>query len=512
MRPIFHKGTINSFSSFQRLNLSPYSHSIFPHYEKAVVDYLPIFADLKQRPVLVVGGGEVAARKVDLLLRAGAEIRIVAQSLSPELEHQRQQGHIRWLGQAFAAQQLDDVFLVIAATDDSVLNAQVFSEADKRRVLANVVDDQPRCSFIFPSIIDRSPLVVAVSSSGQAPVLARMLREKLEALLPASLGQMAEVAGRWRGQVKQRLSSIGERRRFWEKIFGGRFSTLVANGQQAQAEQQLEQDLQQFALGREGTQGEIALVGAGPGDVGLLTLRGLQVMQQADVVLYDHLVSDEILDLVRRDAERICVGKRAGAHSVIQEETNRLLVELAQQGKRVVRLKGGDPFIFGRGGEELQVAAAAGIPFQVVPGVTAAAGATAYAGIPLTHRDHAQSVTFITGHCRPDGDGLDWADLARARQTLAIYMGTMKAADISQRLIAHGREASTPVAVISRGTRADQQVQIGTLQQLEQLAQQAPLPALLVIGEVVELHHQIAWFGHQPQTEGVSRPAVVNLA
>ncbi|MDW5501325.1 siroheme synthase CysG [Pseudomonas lundensis] len=476
------------------------------------MDYLPIFADLKQRPVLVVGGGEVAARKVDLLLRAGAEIRIVAQSLSPILEQLRQQGQIHWLGQAFAAQQLDEVFLVIAATDDSTLNAEVFAEADKRRVLANVVDDQPRCSFIFPSIIDRSPLVVAVSSSGQAPVLARMLREKLEALLPASLGQMAEVAGRWRGQVKQRLNAMGERRRFWEKAFGGRFSTLVANGQTAAAERQLEQDLQQFAQGNEGTQGEIALVGAGPGDVGLLTLRGLQVMQQADVVLYDHLVSDEILDLVRRDAERICVGKRAGAHSVIQEETNRLLVELAQQGKRVVRLKGGDPFIFGRGGEELQVAAAAGIPFQVVPGVTAAAGATAYAGIPLTHRDYAQSVTFITGHCRSDGDGLDWADLARARQTLAIYMGTMTAADISQRLIAHGRAATTPVAVISRGTRADQLVQTGTLQQLEQLAQQAPLPALLVIGEVVELHHQIAWFGHQPQTEGVSRPAVVNLA
>lgn len=476
------------------------------------MDYLPIFADLKQRPVLVVGGGEVAARKVDLLLRAGAEIRIVAQSLSPILEQLRQQGHIHWLGQAFAAQQLDEVFLVIAATDDSALNAKVFAEADKRRVLANVVDDQPRCSFIFPSIIDRSPLVVAVSSSGQAPVLARMLREKLEALLPASLGQMAEVAGRWRGQVKHKLNAIGERRRFWEKTFSGRFSTLVASGQTAEAERQLEQNLQEFALGSEGSQGEIALVGAGPGDVGLLTLRGLQVMQQADVVLYDHLVSDEILDLVRRDAERICVGKRAGAHSVIQEETNRLLVELAQQGKRVVRLKGGDPFIFGRGGEELQVAAAAGIPFQVVPGVTAAAGATAYAGIPLTHRDHAQSVTFITGHCRPDGEGLDWADLARARQTLAIYMGTMTAADISQRLIAHGRAATTPVAVISRGTRADQWVQIGTLQQLEELAQQAPLPALLVIGEVVELHHQIAWFGHQPKAEGVSRPAVVNLA
>ncbi|MGQ6472212.1 siroheme synthase CysG [Serratia sp. IR-2025] len=476
------------------------------------MDYLPIFADLKQRPVLVVGGGDVAARKVSLLQRAGAEIRIVAQSLSPELEQQRQQGRVLWLGKTFDPQQLDDVFLAIAATDDNALNAAVFAEADKRRVLANVVDDQPRCSFIFPSIIDRSPLVVAVSSSGQAPVLARLLREKLEALLPASLGQMAQVAGRWRGQVKQRLASIGERRRFWENTFGGRFATLVANGQTAQAERQLEQDLHRFATGDEGTQGEIALVGAGPGDVGLLTLRGLQVMQQADVVLYDHLVSGEILDLVRRDAERICVGKRASAHSVIQEETNRLLVELAQQGKRVVRLKGGDPFIFGRGGEELQVAAAAGIPFQVVPGVTAAAGATAYAGIPLTHRDHAQSVTFITGHCRPDGDGMDWADLARARQTLAIYMGTMKAADISQRLIAHGRDASTPVAVISRGTRADQQVQIGTLEQLEYLAQRAPLPALLVIGEVVELHHQIAWFGHQSQTEGAARPAVVNLA
>ncbi|CDG46826.1 siroheme synthase CysG [Serratia symbiotica] len=476
------------------------------------MDYLPIFADLKQRPVLVVGGGEVATRKVDLLQRSGAEIRIVAQSLLPELEQQWQQGRLIWLGTTFEPCQLDEVFLVIAATDDGALNAKVFSAADKRRVLANVVDDQPRCSFIFPSIIDRSPLVVAVSSSGQAPVLARMLREKLEVLLPASLGQMAEVAGRWRGRVKQRLTSNSERRRFWEKTFDGRFSTRVANGQSAQAEQQLEQDLHRFAQSGESTQGEIALVGAGPGDVGLLTLRGLQLMQQADVVLYDHLVSDEILDLVRRDAERICVGKRAGAHSVIQEEINLLLLALAQQGKRVVRLKGGDPFIFGRGGEELQVAAEAGIPFQVVPGITAAAGATAYAGIPLTHRDHAQSVTFITGHCRPDGDGLDWADLARSRQTLAIYMGAMKAAAISQCLMAHGRVAATPVAVISRGTRADQQVHIGTLQQLEELAQRAALPALLVIGEVVALHHQIAWFGQQSQAAGTSRPAVVNLA
>ncbi|WP_114196017.1 siroheme synthase CysG [Edaphovirga cremea] len=472
------------------------------------MDYLPIFADLKQRPVLVVGGGEVASRKIDLLRRAGAEIRIVAQTLHPELLHLYHQQQVTWLAQVFEPQQLGDVFLVIAATDDSALNAVVFDEANRRHRLVNVVDDQPKCSFIFPSIVDRSPLVVAISSSGQAPVLARLLREKLEALLPASLGKMADIAGSWRGRVKEHLSSMSERRRFWEKAFGGRFAAEVEAGQWQQAEQTLAASL----TGHQQDGGQVTLVGAGPGDAGLLTLRGLQVMQQADVVLYDHLVSDEILDLVRRDAERICVGKRAGSHSVAQEETNRMLVDLAQQGKRVVRLKGGDPFIFGRGGEELQAVSAAGIPFQVVPGVTAAAGATAYAGIPLTHRDYAQSVLFITGHCRPDGDALHWSTLAQGHQTLAIYMGAVKAAEISQQLIAHGRAAETPVAVIGRGTRADQQVLTGTLQELEQLAQQAPSPALLVIGEVVTLHQQLAWFGHQLQTDGFQRPSVVNLA
>ncbi|AJJ04578.1 uroporphyrinogen-III C-methyltransferase [Yersinia pseudotuberculosis] len=472
------------------------------------MDYLPLFADLKQRPVLIVGGGEVAARKIELLHRAGAQVWVVAQTLSSELEQQYQDGRIHWLAQDFLSEQLDNVFLVIAATNDTVLNAAVFAAADQRCILANVVDDQPLCSFIFPSIVDRSPLVVAISSSGQAPVLARILREKLEALLPTRLSDMAAIAGRWRGRVKQHMASMGERRRFWEHAFSGRFASLISRGQLTEAENELQLSLE----GQHRALGEVALVGAGPGDAGLLTLRGLQVMQQADVVLYDHLVSPEVLDLVRRDAERICVGKRAGAHSVTQEATNQLLVTLAQQGKRVVRLKGGDPFIFGRGGEELQVVAQAGIPFQVVPGVTAAAGATAYAGIPLTHRDHAQSVTFITGHCRPDGDDLDWQALARGHQTLAIYMGTVKAAAISQQLIAHGRASTTPVAVIGRGTRVDQQVLIGTLAQLESLAQQAPTPALLVIGEVVNLHHQIAWFGQQPQTESAISPSVVNLA
>ena len=474
------------------------------------MDYLPIFADLKQRPVLVVGGGEIAARKIDLLLRAGAEVRVVSQSLSSEVEHLHQTAAIQWLATAYHADQLDDVFLVIAATDDTVLNAQVYDDANERRVLANVVDDQPKCSFIFPSIVDRSPIVVAISSSGTAPVLARMLREKLETLLPASLGKMAEIAGSWRERVKQRFNSMSARRRFWEQAFDGNFASLTAGGQFDEAEKSLQQlmDAPDDATHR----GLVTLVGAGPGDVGLLTLRGLQVMQQADVVLYDYLVSDEVLDLVRRDAEKICVGKRAGNHLVMQEETNRLLVELASQGKKVVRLKGGDPFIFGRGGEELEVVAAAGIPFQVVPGITAAAGATAYAGIPLTHRERAQSVMFITGQIRTDGDGLQWSELARGQQTLAIYMGAMKAAEISLQLISHGRSPDTPVAVISRGTRHDQQVRVGTLQNLEQLAHQAPSPALLVIGEVAELHHKLAWFGHHPETAGAQRPTVVNLA
>ncbi|MCA7011035.1 siroheme synthase CysG [Dickeya dadantii] len=473
------------------------------------MNYLPIFADLRQRPVLVVGGGEVATRKIDLLQRAGADVRVAARALCEPLHAQHQAGRLAWVAQEFSPALLDNVFLVIAATDDAALNATVFEEANRRQLLVNVVDDQPKCSFIFPSLIDRSPLMVAISSGGQAPVLARLLREKLEALLPARLGLMAELAGKWRGRIKQRLASVTERRRFWERIFTGRFSSLVAAGQLAQAEQELEQQLAQPDV----KQGEVALVGAGPGDAGLLTLRGLQVIQQADVVLYDHLVSDEVLDLVRRDAERICVGKRASAHLLPQDEINALLVTLAQEGKRVVRLKGGDPFIFGRGGEELQQVAQAGIPFQVVPGITAAAGATAYAGIPLTHRDYAQSVIFITGHCRPDGDALEWATLARGRQTLAIYMGTVKSAEISQQLIAHGRAPHTPVAVIGRGTRQDQQVLTGTLAELEQLAQQAPTPALLVIGEVVNLHQHIAWFGEQARmTPTDGRSAVVNLA
>ncbi|MGU3416148.1 siroheme synthase CysG [Enterobacteriaceae bacterium C34A] len=471
------------------------------------MDYLPLFATLKDRPVLVIGGGDVAARKILLLRRAGAEVRLVARQLCAELSEQVNEQAIVWLAEEFDETQIDPVFLVIAATDDSELNQRVYEAANARQRLVNVVDNQPLCSFIFPSIVDRSPLLVAISSGGTAPVLARLLREKIEALLPTSLGRMAQAASYWRHHIQTRLHSVAERRRFWERVFTGRFASLMVAGNESAAQQALEDELNQ----PERKSGEIVLVGAGPGDAGLLTLRGLQVIQQADVVFYDHLVSDGVRELVRRDAEMICVGKRAGTHSVPQHETNRMLVEAAQAGKNVVRLKGGDPFIFGRGGEELQAAAEAGIPFQVVPGVTAAAGATAYAGIPLTHRDYAQSVTFVTGHYKADSTPFDWAQLAQSRQTLAIYMGTMKAAEISQQLIQHGRSSETPVAVISRGTRADQQVTVGTLQQLESLAKDAPMPALLVVGEVVQLHHQLAWFQHNLQQEGFNS-SVVNLA
>ena len=471
------------------------------------MDYLPLFADLKGRPVLVVGGGDVAARKIELLRRASAQVRVVSRELCPELQALHQEQQLEWLATEFDPAQLDAVFLAIAATDDNLLNRQVYDEANARHRLVNVVDDQPKCSFIFPSIVDRSPLVVAISSSGTAPVLARMLREKLEALLPASLGQMAEVAGGFRDSVKQRFRRMSDRRRFWERAFNGLFASQMSAGNVDEATRTLQRELQE----EPNREGEIILVGAGPGDSGLLTLRGLQVMQLADVVLYDHLVSDEVLDLVRRDADRICVGKRAGAHSVPQEETNRLLVELARKGKRVVRLKGGDPFIFGRGGEELQAAAEAGVPFQVVPGITAASAVTAYAGIPLTHRDYAQSVTFVTGHYKADSTPFDWTHLAQSRQTLAIYMGTMKAAEISEQLIRHGRDANTPVAVISRGTRVDQHVVTGTLQHLATLAKDAPMPALIVVGEVVQLHSTLAWFQHTTDTEGFGS-SVVTLA
>lgn len=473
------------------------------------MNYFPIFANLAGRPVLVVGGGSVAARKISLLLDAGAQVRVVANQLNAELSALAAENKILWLAEEFRAEHIRTVFLIIAASSDQALNRRVFQLAESCQKPVNVVDDRDYCSFIFPSIINRNPIQIAVSSSGSAPVLARLLREKLEALLPPSLGDMAEISGRWRDAVKAKLKSVTERRRFWEKQFNGRFAALVKNQQTAQAEQELAKQLEQNYQG-----GFVSLVGAGPGDAGLLTLKGLQEIQQADVVLYDALVSDGILSLVRRDAERIFVGKSARGGRTPQEDTNALMVRLAREGRRVVRLKGGDPFVFGRGGEELETLARHQIPFSVVPGITAAVGATAYAGIPLTHRDYAQSAVFVTGHRKADAPDIEWQTLARSRQTLVIYMGALKAALIAERLQQHGRSPDTPAAVISQGTLPAQKTATGTLANLAELAETAPNPALIVIGEVVGLHEKLAWFGENGEGEnrvGQAYPALGGL-
>lgn len=456
------------------------------------MDYLPIFCRLDNKPVLLVGGGEVAARKARLLLDAGARLTLVSPALDPELATLAADGEIEWLATEFEPAQLAGKWLVVAATDRREVNALVYQSANLARIFANVVDDPKRSSFIMPSIIDRSPLMVAISSGGKAPVLARLLREKLEALLPQHLGAVAAFAGGLRDRVKARFASMGERRQFWERLLGAdRLGQALARGDKAAANQLADALFAEDAAAK----GEVILVGAGPGDPGLLTLHALRQMQQADVVVYDRLVSDEVMALVRRDARRIFVGKLAGNHCVPQEGINQLLLDEAKKGQRVVRLKGGDPFIFGRGGEELEALVGSGVGFQVVPGITAASGCAAYAGIPLTHRDHAQSVRFVTAHGKGGAQDLDWPLLAKDRQTLVFYMGLSSCTVIREQLLAHGKGGDTPVALIERGTQPSQRVIRGTLDQLPELAIGVESPALIMVGSVVTLADKLAWFG-----------------
>lgn len=468
------------------------------------MQYLPIFTDLTGKAVLLVGGGHVALRKARTLLSAGAVLTVVSHQFEAEFYAWQQQQKAHLIQGDFDAAQLAGHWLVLAATDDDEVNAAVHQAATARQIWVNTVDDQDKCEFIFPSIIDRSPILVAISSGGTAPVLVRRLREKLETLLPQHLGPLAELVGKFRGLVQQKLQGFAQRRQFWEKVFNSNIVSLVQTQQLGAAEAELQQALQD----QQSNKGEVYVVGAGPGDPELLTLKALQLMQQADVVVYDYLVSEPIMQLVRRDAELICVGKKAGAHSVAQEHTNQLLIDLALAGKKVCRLKGGDPFIFGRGAEEIEVLLPHQIPFQVVPGITAAAGCAAYAGIPLTHRDYAQAVQFVTGHCQKDGKEPDWHSLSRANQTLVIYMGLMKSAHIQAQLLAAGRAADTPIAILENGTRPEQRVITGTLAQLADLIeqQQVQSPALLVIGEVVALQHKLAWYGNRTQAAVFAQP------
>ena len=457
------------------------------------MDYLPLFHKLQGGRVLVVGGGEIALRKARLLADAGSVLRVVAPDVDGQLAALAREGGGEVLVRGYQAADLVGCRLVIAATDDPGLNAQVSADAQALSLPVNVVDAPALCTVIFPAIVDRSPLVIAVSSGGDAPVLARLIRAKLEAWIPSAYGELAGLAARFRHKVKSLYPDVNQRRGFWENVFQGPIAERQLAGQGAEAERLL-QAMVDGAPVQQG--GEVYLVGAGPGDPDLLTFRALRLMQQADVVLYDRLVAPAIIEMCRRDAERIYVGKRRADHAVPQDQINRLLVDLAQQGKRVLRLKGGDPFIFGRGGEEIEELAEHGIPFQVVPGITAASGCSAYGGIPLTHRDYAQSVRFVTGHLKDGTSNLPWNDLVAPAQTLVFYMGLVGLPTICAELIRHGRAASTPAALVQQGTTRNQRVFTGTLADLPELVarHEVHAPTLVIVGEVVQLREKLAWF------------------
>jgi len=458
------------------------------------MDYFPVFLDLKNRLCLLVGGGDIATRKGRLLSKAGARLRVVAPNISAELRELVAKNNGELFERKYQSSDIDNCVIVVAATDIEPLNEQISHDAKTKNIPVNVVDSPALCTYITPAIIDRSPLVIAISSGGESPVLARLIRAKLETLIPTSYGRLAQIASNWRDRVKARFDDGDSRRRFWEKILQGPVAELVLNGQEEAAEKIIATEIAQKDQGI--TQGEVYLVGGGPGDPELLTLRALRLMQQADVVLYDRLVSDGVMELVRRDAERIYVGKRRSEHAMQQENINQLLVDLAKQGKRVLRLKGGDPFIFGRGGEEIELLAQNNIPFQVVPGITAASGCAAYAGIPLTHRDYAQSVRFVTGHLKDDSINVQWPELANPTQTIVFYMGLVGLKDICASLITHGRAPTTPVALIERGTTQHQRVLIADLATIADVvaAQEVHAPTLFIVGDVVKLHENLKWF------------------
>jgi len=459
------------------------------------LNYFPVFFDLSGQKVLIVGGGEVALRKISLLERTGALITVVAPDIAPELMSRAAVGKVKLFIREFSPDDLQGARLVIVATSRRAVNRWIASLSESRNIPVNVVDDAESSRFIVPAIIDRDPVLVAISTGGASPVLARRLRERLEALIPAGIGELASWLRTLRETSRRKLRQGGARRRFFEAIVDGPAARRFIAGDE-QGATRIARRLLAATSAAPRASGEVTLVGAGPGDPELLTLKGLRALQDADVILHDRLVPSAVLDLARRDAQRICVGKAAGNIGSTQQEINALLIEHANQGKRVVRLKGGDPFVFGRGGEELQALAAARINFSVVPGITAALGAAAYAGIPLTHREHAHSVTFVTGHGQGHGPEPDWRALAMPGATAVFYMGLARLDRIVEMLLAHGAPGTRPAGIVAQGTASDQRVVAATLATIRSVASGANLqaPALLIVGDVVGLHSSLAWF------------------
>lgn len=479
-------------------------------YRGLLMQALPLFFDLNGRRVLVVGGGVVATRKVQSLCQAGAHVSVVAPYICDALKNLNED-NLTFVDAVYNPEFLDKVWLVIAATSDPQVNQQVYADCVAADIWVNVVDVPHLCTFTFPAIVDRSPITIAISSAGKAPVLARLWKERLESMIPRWTGKLANVAGDFRRHVKAAIPEMSQRRHYWEKIFRGRAVALAELDNWQGVQQELERQLKADANATKPA-GQVYLVGAGPGDPDLLTIKALRTMQLADVVVYDQLVSPEIMSLCRKDADFIAVGKRANKHTLPQDQINQLLVTLALEGKVVCRLKGGDPYIFGRGGEEAEILVENGIDYHVVPGITAAAACSASAGIPLTHRDYAQGIQFVTGHCKND-DGVigidseqpDWKRMAQSNQTLVIYMGVIRSQIIKTRLMKYGRSRLTPVAIIENGSRPNQRVVTGKLHELDELAQKHNIgsPALIIVGEVVKLHDKLSqglvdqWCGEQ---------------
>lgn len=452
--------------------------------------YFPIFSNLHNKPVLLIGSGSTAARKAILLYKFGAYIKIIGDNLCKELIELINKKKIHLISNIFEEKYLLDVFIVIAASNDKKMNKKIFELANKHMKFINVVDDQSKCSFIFPSIVERKSITVAISSDGKSPVLVKLIREKLEILLPKYIGKIAEIAGELRKKVKEKINNINDRRKFWEELFNSDFISYIAKGNIFSAKKFLYDNLTL----KKKNKGEVFLVGAGPGNSDLLTIKALQVMQTADIVLYDNLVSKEIINLVRRDATLIPVGKCAGSSCNSQKETNKIMINLAKLGNKVIRLKGGDPFIFGRGGEELEELKKAKINFQVVPGITAAIGASAYSGIPLTHRNFANSILIITGHSK---NIIDWKCIAKKNQTIIIYMGILKIKEISNNLILNNFPPKKPVALISNCTKYKQKIFISNVKNMYELSKLVKRPAILLIGDVVKLYKKLNWFKNE---------------
>ena len=459
------------------------------------MDFLPIFLDIRNKPCLVVGGGSIAARKVALLLKAGADVTLVSPEICNEVKILANENAVNLIQREFEDNDVGEQVIVIAATDSIDINGHIADLAKAKNIPVNVVNAPVRGTFVSPSIIDRSPIQIAVSTGGASPVLARLLRTHLETIIPAGYGRLGKLVSEFRQAVKDTFATVEQRRNFWEKTLQGPVAERVFTNQDDEAKALLSKALEDASDNPE-FPGEVYLVGSGPGDPDLLTFRALRLMQQADVVVYDRLVSPPILEMVRRDAEHVYVGKASSDHAVPQENINQLLVRLAKEGKRVLRLKGGDPFIFGRGGEEIETLIEEGVAFQVVPGITAASGCSTYSGIPLTHRDYSQAAIFVTGHLKDGSSDLNWNMLAHDNQTVVFYMGLSGIQTICNELVSHGRDIKTPAALVEKGTTPQHRVFIGDLETLPSLVKKhnVKAPTLIIVGEVVDLHEKLHWF------------------